>query len=164
MELSAILLLIGLVLLIGLYVYDPFTRRAARAVSQSEQDLSALQAEQERILSALSELDMDYALGKVPEEDYPVQRAALVKAGVDVLRRMDALQAAAPETSVDDRLEAAIADRRAQKDAAEKDDDLEAMIARRRAQRREKTSGFCPQCGRPVLKSDKFCPHCGFRL
>jgi NADH pyrophosphatase NudC (nudix superfamily) len=41
------------------------------------------------------------------------------------------------------------------------DDDLEDLIAARRAARKEKSAGFCPKCGKPVLRSDRFCPSCG---
>ena len=44
---------------------------------------------------------------------------------------------------------------------AEGDDDLEALIASRKAGRKEKSGGFCPKCGKPILRSDRFCPHCG---
>jgi hypothetical protein len=44
------------------------------------------------------------------------------------------------------------------------DDDLEALLAQRRRSRREKSSGFCGQCGGPVLKSDRFCPKCGAKV
>jgi len=44
------------------------------------------------------------------------------------------------------------------------DDKLEQMIASRRRARQEKTSGFCPKCGKPVQKSDHFCPKCGTKL
>ncbi len=27
--------------------------------------------------------------------------------------------------------------------------------------RKDKTAGFCPKCGKPVLQSDVFCPSCG---
>jgi len=41
------------------------------------------------------------------------------------------------------------------------DDDLESMIAARRKTRKEKSAGFCPKCGKPILVSDRFCPSCG---
>jgi hypothetical protein len=44
------------------------------------------------------------------------------------------------------------------------DDPLETALSNRRRARTEKASGFCPQCGGPILKSDHFCPQCGAAL
>jgi NADH pyrophosphatase NudC (nudix superfamily) len=44
------------------------------------------------------------------------------------------------------------------------DDDLEDMLSKRRNTRKDKTAGFCPKCGKPVLQSDVFCPACGNTL
>ncbi|MFQ5617019.1 MAG: zinc-ribbon domain-containing protein, partial [Anaerolineales bacterium] len=44
------------------------------------------------------------------------------------------------------------------------DDEIEALIATRRRSRKEKSAGFCPQCGRAAQKSDKFCSKCGATL
>ena len=43
------------------------------------------------MLTALSELDFDYTLGKIPEEDYPVQRTVLLQKGAGLLRQLDDL-------------------------------------------------------------------------
>jgi rubrerythrin len=126
-------------------------------------------------LNALQELDFDYNLRKVPEEEYAAQRAVLLHRGADVLRRLDAQEPQSDAGSAEDRIEAAIAARRAVATAASvapngrkqamvatgPDDALEALLADRRRVRQEKAAGFCSQCGGPVQKSDKFCPKCG---
>jgi len=72
--------------------------------------------------------------------------------------------------SAEDRLEAAIAARRADAQAGASTanigagDSIEDQIAARRRAREEKSVGFCPKCGRPLQKSDKFCPKCGTAL
>jgi NADH pyrophosphatase NudC (nudix superfamily) len=63
-------------------------------------------------------------------------------------------------------MEAAVASRRADASAKKTDtvlddDDLEAMIASRRKTHKDKSAGFCPKCGKPILVSDRFCPSCG---
>jgi len=67
--------------------------------------------------------------------------------------------------SATDQIESAVAARRADLSAApasvRDDDDVEALIATRRKARKEKSGGFCPRCGKPILVSDRFCPHCG---
>ena len=131
-------------------------------------ELSALMAERDSIILALQELDFDNSLGKIPAEDYPQQRAELMQRGAEVLRKIDLLS---PKTAssgdAEKRIEAAIAARRADsavqasQSSGEVDDDLESLIAARRSERKEKSGGFCPNCGRPILASDRFCPHCG---
>jgi len=128
---------------------------------------SSLLAERDRVLTALQDLDFDQALGKIPAEDYPVQRAALVSTGAEVLRQLDQLEPEkAMEYSVEDRLEAAVAARRAElrRSPSNGDDDLEMAIAARRRDRQDKSAGFCPKCGNPVLSSDVFCARCGMTL
>jgi hypothetical protein len=125
-------------------------------------------AERDRVINSLQELDFDFKLGKIPEDDYPIQRSTLLQKGADILRKIDSL---APQaTSVQDtetRLERAIAARRADASLARvevTDDDLESMILSRRKNRSNKSAGFCPKCGKPVMVTDRFCPSCGKSL
>lgn len=194
MDIGSVFLILALLILVGLFVSKPlFERRAIQVSSLSDRedhDLSHLLAERDRILNALQEMDFDYNLGKIPEEDYPAQRAALVQRGAEVLRQLDEYTATGSMDEVDARLEAAIAARRAasahpstaqpvssgEQEArsatsqvspvpvAAADDDIEALIAARRRARQEKSAGFCPQCGNPLQKSDHFCPKCGAAL
>ncbi len=171
MDLGAILLLIAAIILIGLFLALPFfDQRRGRRMGVADQEHSSLLAERDRLLTALQELDFDNALGKIPAEDYPQQRASLLQRGADVLRKLDTFTPQpAVQDDVESRIEAAIAARRA--DAANvvavaeavpaADDEVEALISARRSGRKEKSGGFCPKCGKPVLLSDRFCPNCG---
>jgi len=168
MQLTAILVSLALLILVAVYLYAPFIQKRARRVTEEEHELSALLAERDRVINSLQELDFDYKLGKIPEEDYPAQRASLLQSGADILRKIDTI---APEPAsaqdVDARIERAIAARRADAPVAKpevSDDDLESMISARRKGRKEKSSGFCPKCGKPVMVSDRFCPSCGKSL
>lgn len=182
MDIGSILLILGLLLLVALYIARPLLEKRSVVVSEEEHELSAVLAERDQVLNALQELDFDFALGKIPEAEYPEQRAALVTQGVNILRRLDELQGQAAQQDADSRLEAAIAARRADAQRTPAlagngangwrvaavhgggDDDLEALIANRRRQRNERSAGFCSQCGGPVQKSDLFCPKCGNRV
>jgi rubrerythrin len=168
MELTAIFFSLTILILVAIYLYAPFMERRARRVTEEEHELSALMAERDRVINALQELDFDFKLGKIPEDDYPVQRTSLLQKGADILRKIDAL---APQmTSAQDteaRLERAIAARRADASLAKvevTDDDLESMISSRRKSRTKKSAGFCPKCGKPVMVTDRFCPSCGKSL
>ena len=169
MDLSAILLLIALLLGVGLYLAAPLISDSTRRNAKEEtSETSSLMAERDRIINSLQELDFDFRLGKIPDEDYPAQRAELLQKGADVLRKLDALR---PEPISDDeverRIERAAAARRADAavhDEPPSDDEIESMLAARRKQRKSKSAGFCPKCGKAVLASDQFCPHCGKAL
>ncbi len=168
MQLTAIFFTLAILILVAIYLYAPFMERRARRVTEEEHELSALMAERDRVINSLQELDFDFKLGKIPDEDYPTQRASLLQKGADILRRIDSI-ALQPTSSqdADARIEKAIAARRADASTAEpevSDEDVESMIASRRKSRKEKSSGFCPKCGKPVMISDRFCPSCGKSL
>jgi hypothetical protein len=169
MEIAALLLTLGVLIIVGLYLYTPLLERKAQRVTEDEHELSSLMAERDRVVNSLQELDFDFALGKVPDGEYPTQRAELLQKGADILRKIDAF-VPAPHSKKDDtetRLEKAIAARRADTSANKPeptDDDLESMIVTRRKSHKEKSAGFCPKCGKPVMASDRFCPSCGKAL
>ena len=79
MQLTAILVSLALLILVAVYLYAPFIQKRARRVTEEEHELSALLAERDRVVNSLQELDFDYKLGKIPEEDYPAQRASLLQ-------------------------------------------------------------------------------------
>ncbi len=177
MELGSLFLILALALGVGLFIAQPFlkseeqkTSPVKEAFETREHLRSALLAEEEQVLDALQELDFDNALGKIPVEDFQGQRNQLLVQGAEVMRKLDQLEARSDTQSAEDRLEAAIAARRA--DARENAsaagvgarDAIEDQIAARRRAREEKSVGFCPQCGHPLQKSDKFCPKCGKAL
>ena len=179
MEIAAILLTFGVIILVGLYLYVPFLERQARRVTAEDHELSSLLAERDRVVNSLQELDFDFNLGKIPEGEYPAQRATLLQKGADVLRQIDSFSALTPNPSLrsasqspkgrgemdaEARLEKAIATRRADASSKLSDDEIESMIVSRRKSRNGKSAGFCPKCGKPVLASDKFCPSCGKSL
>lgn len=167
-HLNSILLILAVIILVGIYLYAPFTTRARRARENESHEVSALKAERDRVINSLQELDFDHNLGKIPADDYPEQRAALLQKGADILRQLDELAPSITSGSkAESRIEKAAAARRADlKTAAQKfdDDEIESMIAARRKQHKSKSAGFCPKCGKPVLVSDKFCPSCGKAL
>ena len=196
--LGSLFLVLALVVAVALFVGRPFLQKKFVEIGELqdqggtgslEHRLSAMLAERDRVLTALQELEFDHTLGKIPAEDYPLQRAELLQKGAYILRELDRMQAGDKSAlSAEDRIEAAVASRRADavhhndavqttlpqpvaqmaavgaagKSAAQ--DSIEDMIASRRRQRQEKASGFCPKCGRPVMKSDKFCSKCGTTL
>jgi hypothetical protein len=187
MDIGSIFLILALLVVVGVFISRPFfdsersTTREEETTGglsrQEDHERSALLAERDRLLNALQELDFDYTLGKIPAEDYPQQRTILLQRGADVLRQLDDLHEGVASDDAEERIEAAIAARRADarqtepqngREAAPQavaiaspDDDLEVIIANRRRARQEKAAGFCHKCGGPLQKSDRFCPKCG---
>ncbi len=164
MDWGALFFLLALVALTGLYVALPILRREGTLVTAEEQEQSALLARRDQVLDALAELDFDFNTGKIDENHYQVRRQALMQEAAEILKRLDALK---PLTSRDS-LETLLKQRKAQRSAlthGDPDDAVEALLAaRRRARSGQKAAGFCPQCGAPVLESDRFCPRCGAAL
>ncbi len=112
MDIGSVFLILALLLLVGLYISRPLFERKAIAVSHEEHELSFLMAEKDRILNALQELEFDHALGKIPQADYPAQRAALLQHGADILRQLDKYEDKASDEDWEAHIEAAIAARR----------------------------------------------------
>lgn len=193
MDLGSLFIILSLTILVGIFVSRPlldgkFTGSAPSG-SSPDHELSSLLAERDRVLNSLQELDFDAALGKIPPEDYPAQRASLLQRGADVYRQIDTLEAPAAReeraseksrmaseksqiSSSESRIEADLAQRRMDgaqtgEEAvalAQADEKLEIMLANRRRKRQSKSAGFCHRCGGPIQKVDQFCPKCGVKV
>ena len=144
MEVAPLLISLAILVLVVAYVGRPLVERRALEVTDEERRLSALQAERDRLLRLLQDLEMDQAMGKIDAEDYELQRAPLVLRGARVLREIDELAPAgvAPARSPED--------------------DLEREIARRRhGGTSTLTAAHCVQCGAALDTGDRFCVRCG---
>ena len=93
MDIGSIFLILALLILVALFISRPFFEsppvKTEGLTIQEEHDYSSLMAERDRILNALQELDFDHVLGKIPDEDYPPQRALLLQKGTEVLKQLD---------------------------------------------------------------------------
>ena len=161
MDISAIFFILAILIIVGAYLYAPFLRGYGHHITLEEHELSALMAERDRVLSALQELDFDFKLGKIPENDYPTQRTSLLQKGADVLRKIDELTASDSSSPSRKNMKRT---KKSSTKAKITDEDLEEMISARRKTRKSKFKGFCPNCGKPVMVTDRFCPSCGKSL
>ena len=183
MDIGVILLLVALLLGVGLYLAAPLMSNRSKQSPQETPEVSSLMAEHERIITALQELDFDFKLGKIPEEDYPVQRAELLQTGSNVLKKLDdlSLNPGAEDAfqkelqkgvATESRLEQAGTVRQTDRSSRVTtnkskridDDEIESMLAARRKARKSKSDGYCPRCGKSVLNTDLFCTKCGKAL
>jgi hypothetical protein len=164
MDVGALFLTIALGMLVTAFVIRPLLpgmRRDSistgdqKGAHKSKYELSALMAERDRLISAIQELEFDHALGKIPDEVYPEHRNTLRQHAAQVLRKIDEMLPASTKSEGAPQVVTSL---------TTNDDELEAMIVSHRQARRDLKGGFCAQCGKVVLKSDKFCPHCGSSL
>ncbi len=166
MDIGSILIIAALLIPVGIFIAKPLLEGGGDFATEEEIQASAMLAERDRILDAIQELDFDHRLGKIPEEEFQMQRGLLLQQGAGVLKTLDELnlepaaqlareQTAGP-ASVSDRQTSEPPDR-----LLPPDDDIERIIAVRRRERREQSGGFCPQCGHAVQRSDQFCSRCG---
>jgi hypothetical protein len=189
MDLGSLFIIISLTLIVGVFVSRPLLdgKYAIKKSSDPsmDHDLSSLLAERDRLLNAIQELDFDATLGKIPQEDYPIQRASLLQHGANVFRKIDALSMDEPRSEdlpAENRIESVLADRRldgaqqvgneipqtavnsSHKSQVSTDDEIEAMLANRRRKRQGQSAGFCHKCGGSIQKIDSFCPKCGAKV
>jgi hypothetical protein len=167
MEPTAILLILTVLLLAAAFIGRPFYIKDARysrklnpaegaAKDKFDHIHSSLLAEKERILSSIQELDFDYSLHKVPEDLYPVQRGELLQQAAGLLKELENMGFTQETKST--------STSKSSNKVATDYDELEEMIAKRKTEIKEKSSGFCPRCGRAIQESDRFCPKCGFTI
>jgi DNA repair exonuclease SbcCD ATPase subunit len=148
MDLATLLILLAILVPVVAYLLFPLWERQESRVSDDERRLSSLETERERLLSAIAELDMDHSMGKLVQQDYEIERAAMLVRGADVLRQIDALRS----------VQWARVDQR-----KAREEELEAKVAQLRKQGTP-SGKHCPTCGLEITVEDRFCRHCGAPL
>lgn len=173
MDIGSIFLLLGILVVVMLFIFQPFLdeRKNKVLITQAlpsiekEMHVSSMLAERDRILRALQELDFDFNLGKIPEEDFPTQRHFLLQKGAEIIKKLDEISGDEQSSDQLQRIEATIGlekpEVRIDNEKIEKDVDVESMIAARKRSKEFKPDGFCPKCGKPISTTDKFCSKCG---
>lgn len=148
MDIGSILMGLALALLAAAYIGRPLVVKSGLAVSVEDRHLSELQAQRDRILNRLQELDMDFAMSKIIEEDYRVERQTLMLNGAEVWKAIDLLGGSSPSLVKN----------------ISPEDEVEAAVARLRGKTAIIAGGYCPSCGTEVQMGDAFCTSCGTSL
>ena len=153
MDLGSIFLILGLAVLVALFIFRPFVEisekkalvDASVPVSEDDQKRSILLAERDRVLRSIQELDFDNTLGKIPEEDFPLQRSNLLARASRIFKALEEMDGVEPAEDHAEKVEAVIAERRSdgKKNRSQKELDIEAMITARKRETKKKTAGFC---------------------
>jgi hypothetical protein len=145
MDLGSLLFILALGLVAGAFIAQPLMGSHRLSVTKEERHLSELEAERDRVLIRLQDLDMDHAMEKVLQEDYQAQRGALVSRGAEVLKAIDELRDTVGEVIPGTDLEV----------------EIESAVAQLRRGEDQASGGYCSSCGREVIAGDRFCVHCG---
>jgi hypothetical protein len=157
MSVGSLLLGLALLALVALFVARPLTEsRFPRR--QRRTRLQRLTVQKEAILIQIRALDLDYETGKMPEEEYQLQRAAFVAEATAILKLIDEIEPSSGPVEF-----AAVAG-----PGTGLEDDIEAAISRRRrvatAVPGNGLRSHCPQCGQTLDPKDKFCANCGHKV
>jgi hypothetical protein len=160
MDIGSIFLILTLAVVVVIFIARSFLEPgvekqklyAVPAAQEKEHLWSELLAERDRLLSSIEELDADYGLGKITEEDYRDQREALLKAGADVLRQIDVVKLERTRST------------QGREITGPQDDELENLISARKSKVAQSNTSFCPQCGNILTPDDIFCTKCGTKV
>ncbi|MFQ6059046.1 MAG: zinc-ribbon domain-containing protein [Anaerolineae bacterium] len=179
---ATVLIAFGLAVLIMAFIAYPLFRRATPwtgEVAEEENPLGDLLTQRDATYMAIKDLDLDYAMGKLSEEDYRSLRAQYTAQGVSILQALDQQAEARVEADLEAEIEEAVRRlRRAevaqptpqpQAVAVPPEEALEAEIERevhriRQARAAPGPRMACPRCGHTYRIEDKFCAHCGASL
>ncbi|MFQ5722462.1 MAG: zinc ribbon domain-containing protein [Candidatus Aminicenantales bacterium] len=95
------------------------------------------------IYSALKELEFDFKMGKLTEEDYYKLKSRYEREAIDVLKQLD----------------------RSSLSVEGLEEKVEKEISSYLEKKRDKVQkNFCPNCGSEVRIQDSFCSNCGTKL
>jgi len=145
MDIVSLLIILALALIASAYIANPLLSQSRMAMAPGDRRLSSLQAERDRVLKALEELDVDHAMEKIVGEDYQDRRMELLAQGAGALRALDELHAEDAKPAPAENLEAA----------------LEAAVSKLRSTGRHSVAKTCPHCGEEIKEGDGFCVRCG---
>jgi hypothetical protein len=148
MDIGSILIGLALALVVAAYIGMPILVKGGMAVTVEDRKLSELQAQRDRILTRVQELDMDFSMGKILEQDYKMERQGLMAQGAKVLKTIDVLVGISP----------------VQQSALTPEDEIEAAVTRLRGKKEIDSDSYCPSCGAEVQQDDAFCTRCGASL
>jgi hypothetical protein len=131
----------ALALVAAIVVTRPLLRAPPDALID-ETGLSDLVARREAAYQVLRDLDSDFQIGKLAEDDYRQMRVQSLAQAAEIVAQLDAYHAPPPKAE-------AIQPTRVQ---------------RRKRRHPVPPAGFCPSCGTAHEEGDVFCRKCGKAL
>ena len=131
---------IVIVTAVFIFVFRPFMTTRGR-VGQTDAGSgrgNRLIEDREALYDAIRELDFDYRMGKVEEDDYRATRSRYEGRAIELMRAIE--ETAGPSPEIDERIEREI------------------------AALRRKDTDTCAGCGSASPAGARFCPQCGKAL
>ena len=161
-------LTIGVVAAIGalaiIYVTAPLWRPRKPLVEADDTPLAVLIERKDATLRAIKELEFDYRMGKLSEEDFERDNIRLRHQAIALMKHIEELAPDADE--LDTQLETLIARQRRISDPVGGNgaDVVEAETKGETSTEAKAEQTFCPACGAPADPDDNFCAVCGAPL
>ncbi len=138
MSLGAVFVGLALMLVSGVVLADPYIRKNHYRSIQSRVSGDSLRTDRVEVLMALRDLDFDFQLGKITEDDYRTARMMLMREAAVVLQAQD------------------------QQDQV-LDAEIEAQVRNLRALKLV-DDPTCRNCDSPISSGDSYCSHCGSQV
>lgn len=144
MILTAVFLTIAIGVLAFAVITEPLYKAAVKESLPPDTPMQmGIEADYQRHLGWLRDLDVEREAKKIDIPDYNRQRRILQTETEDLFKQLCALNESVEKPG---------------------DTEIEGMINNRRMTRVERSAGFCVKCGMPLQQSDLFCPNCGLKL
>lgn len=151
-EYAAIIFILAVV---GYWILQPLLRpkglESGSPQSRAIKEM-ALKKSKEDVYAAIKEMEMDFGMGKISEEDYQDLKSRYKSKALHFLKELDGVERG---EDVDAAVEREIQQLRKEKESDKKRGDGKETAWQ---------VNFCPQCGRKADPGDNFCHGCGMRL
>ena len=162
----------ALISLLAIYFAVAPLLQAGRALPVLEDDkLAELVGRKDSMLQAIKDLEFDFRVGKISQEDYERLDQRLRRQAIGLIQQIERV---APESaSLDEQLESIIAQFRqtvsapavsivaAPRAVPAAPAPSKAVAAPRPTATVAAASRFCTECGKPIEEKHKFCAYCG---
>lgn len=168
--------MLGITAVLGFWVFRPLLqpRPLESLSSQGERGRErVLEQAKADVYEAIKEMEFDYGMGKISEDDYQELKSQYTAKAVEILKEVDSVKEG--ENDIDVAIEREVQQLREKQGEDDIGLAVEGEVLKARGKKRsigERKQGeetvwkvnFCPQCGRKVAPKNKFCQGCGVRL
>lgn len=163
-----IIIILIITVFVAIYIALPFFFRRKELdtfPSESEvahqdpiiEKLKNLNNQKDSLYAAIKDIEFDYGLGKLSQEDYQELNAKYKNEAASVLKEIDSIEKEGGVNTLDQELEQEILAYR--KSSTISDSDIENEISAFRANNQN-----CPSCGAEYNSEDSYCSKCGAKV